>query len=61
MGNGSLRLSKQMWPTRIKRVEIYIIRIDGTDLRLLTKNSNCDYQPRWKTDVGETAECNKDM
>jgi TolB protein len=27
--------------------EIYIIRIDGTDLRRLTNNAYCDYQPRW--------------
>lgn len=27
--------------------EIYIIRIDGTDLRRLTDNAYCDYQPRW--------------
>ncbi|HET9906801.1 MAG TPA: hypothetical protein VFQ23_09165 [Anaerolineales bacterium] len=27
--------------------EIYVIRIDGTDLRRLTSNDYCDYQPRW--------------
>ena len=27
--------------------EIYIIRVDGTDLRRLTNNEYCDYQPRW--------------
>ncbi len=27
--------------------EIYIIRVDGTDLRRLTNNDYCDYQPRW--------------
>jgi Tol biopolymer transport system component len=27
--------------------EIYIIRVDGTDLRRLTDNVYCDYQPRW--------------
>ena len=27
--------------------EIYIIRADGTDLRRLTNNDYCDYQPRW--------------
>jgi TolB protein len=27
--------------------EIYIIRTDGTDLRRLTNNGYCDYQPRW--------------
>jgi TolB protein len=27
--------------------EIYVIRTDGTDLRRLTKNDYCDYQPRW--------------
>jgi TolB protein len=27
--------------------EIYIIRTDGTDLRRLTENDYCDYQPRW--------------
>lgn len=27
--------------------EIYIMRMDGTDLRRLTNNDYCDYQPRW--------------
>lgn len=27
--------------------EIYIVRVDGTDLRRLTSNDYCDYQPRW--------------
>jgi tol-pal system beta propeller repeat protein TolB len=27
--------------------ELYIIRVDGTDLRRLTNNEYCDYQPRW--------------
>lgn len=27
--------------------EIYILRVDGTDLRRLTDNDYCDYQPRW--------------
>jgi Tol biopolymer transport system component len=27
--------------------EIYAIRMDGTDLRRLTNNDYCDYQPRW--------------
>lgn len=27
--------------------EIYVIRRDGTDLRRLTNNDYCDYQPRW--------------
>jgi TolB protein len=27
--------------------EIYIMRVDGTDLRRLTANDYCDYQPRW--------------
>jgi TolB protein len=27
--------------------EIYIIRVDGTDMRRLTNNDYCDYQPRW--------------
>ncbi len=27
--------------------EIYIIRTDGTNLRRLTNNDYCDYQPRW--------------
>jgi Tol biopolymer transport system component len=27
--------------------EIYILRADGTDLRRLTDNDYCDYQPRW--------------
>ena len=31
----------------INGCEIYIMRIDGTDLRRLTNNDYCDYQPRW--------------
>jgi TolB protein len=27
--------------------EIYVIRTNGTDLRRLTDNDYCDYQPRW--------------
>jgi TolB protein len=27
--------------------EIYIMRVDGADLRRLTDNDYCDYQPRW--------------
>lgn len=27
--------------------EIYILRVDGSDLRRLTDNTYCDYQPRW--------------
>jgi TolB protein len=27
--------------------EIYIMRVEGTDLRRLTDNDYCDYQPRW--------------
>ena len=27
--------------------EIFIMRVDGTDMRQLTNNSYCDYQPRW--------------
>jgi len=27
--------------------EIYVMRVDGTDLRRLTDNDYCDYQPRW--------------
>ena len=27
--------------------EIYIMRVNRTDLRPLTENSYCDYQPRW--------------
>jgi TolB protein len=27
--------------------EVYIVRTDGTDLRRLTNNDYCDYQPRW--------------
>lgn len=27
--------------------EIYVMRADGTDVRRLTNNSYCDYQPRW--------------
>lgn len=31
----------------INGCEIYIMRVDGTDLRRLTNNDYCDYQPRW--------------
>jgi TolB protein len=27
--------------------EIYIMRVDGTDVRRITNNNYCDYQPRW--------------
>jgi Tol biopolymer transport system component len=27
--------------------EIYTMRVDGTDLRRITNNEYCDYQPRW--------------
>lgn len=27
--------------------EIFIMRLDGSDIRQLTKNTHCDYQPRW--------------
>ncbi len=31
----------------INGCEIYIMRVDGSDLRRLTNNDYCDYQPRW--------------
>ena len=31
----------------INGCEIYIMRIDGMDVRRLTNNDYCDYQPRW--------------
>ena len=31
----------------INGCEIYITRTDGSDLRRLTDNDYCDYQPRW--------------
>ena len=31
----------------INGCEIYIMRVDGTNLRRLTNNDYCDYQPRW--------------
>ena len=27
--------------------EVYIVRVDGSDVRRLTNNDYCDYQPRW--------------
>jgi TolB protein len=30
-----------------KSCEIFVMRTDGTDVRQLTNNSYCDYQPRW--------------
>lgn len=29
--------------------EIYIMRVDGSEVHRLTKNNYCDYQPRWGT------------
>jgi len=34
-------------PADIHGCEIYIMRVNGTDLRRLTNNDYCDYQPRW--------------
>jgi len=34
-------------PDDLNSCEIFIMRVDGTDLRQLTDNSYCDYQPRW--------------
>ena len=34
-------------PDDIHGCEIYIVRTNGTDLRRLTDNDYCDYQPRW--------------
>lgn len=34
-------------PNDINGCEIYVIHVDGTDLRRLTNNDYCDYQPRW--------------
>ena len=34
-------------PSGLNSCEIFIMRVDGTDLRQLTSNSYCDYQPRW--------------
>jgi Tol biopolymer transport system component len=34
-------------PDEDQGCEIYILRVDGTDLRRLTDNDYCDYQPRW--------------
>lgn len=34
-------------PQDINGCEIYIVRVDGNDLRRLTNNDYCDYQPRW--------------
>jgi Tol biopolymer transport system component len=34
-------------PGDINGCEIYIIRVNGMDLRRLTNNDYCDYQPRW--------------
>ncbi|HTP01306.1 MAG TPA: hypothetical protein VMJ64_08025 [Anaerolineales bacterium] len=31
----------------INGCEIYIVKLDGSDLRRLTNNDYCDYQPRW--------------
>ena len=34
-------------PHSINGCEIYIMRIDGSDLKRLTDNNYCDWQPRW--------------
>jgi tricorn protease len=34
-------------PGDINGCEIYIIRTNGSDMRRLTNNDYCDYQPRW--------------
>lgn len=34
-------------PQDLNGCEIYILRVDGSDLRRLTNNDYCDYQPRW--------------
>ena len=34
-------------PNEENGCELYILRADGTDLRRLTDNDYCDYQPRW--------------
>jgi TolB protein len=34
-------------PGDINGCEIYTMRTDGSDLRRLTDNDYCDYQPRW--------------
>jgi TolB protein len=34
-------------PNNNNGCEIYIIRIDGSDLQRLTENKYCDWQPRW--------------
>ena len=34
-------------PKDLNSCEIFIMRVDGTDLRQLTDNNYCDYQPRW--------------
>jgi len=34
-------------PGDIHGCEIYVVRTDGTNLRRLTNNDYCDYQPRW--------------
>jgi Tol biopolymer transport system component len=34
-------------PRRTLGCEIYIMRVDGSDVRRLTDNDICDWQPRW--------------
>jgi len=34
-------------PDDLNSCEIFIMRVDGSDLRQLTENNYCDYQPRW--------------
>ena len=34
-------------PGDIHGCEIYVMRVDGSDLRRLTDNDYCEYQPRW--------------
>ena len=34
-------------PSDQNSCEIFLMRVDGSDMRQLTNNSYCDYQPRW--------------
>ncbi|MEX2143049.1 MAG: hypothetical protein WD740_00515 [Anaerolineales bacterium] len=46
-GNWITFMSYRDHPRQDLGCEIYIIRVDGTDLRRLTDNDICDWQPRW--------------
>ena len=46
-GNWITFMSYRDHPQQALGCEIYIMRVDGSDVRRLTDNDICDWQPRW--------------